>query len=420
MRTRVLSVLALGAVATWAWSTVASADPAMEDRVDRLEQEVRTLHEQRAQDQATIQQLKDDLRSAREGWSESYSSVEQVQPRSEEDLATAHFMLTGYGDVDYFDRRGGPMSDGSFQLGHFNPILHYRMGDRLTWVTELEFELRGAPNEANPDEFENELEIGLEYSYLDYEIRDCLSFQAGKFFLPLGIFGPRLHPAWINKLPTHPLPYMEPIRMVPETDVGLMLSGGKYIGSPWVNYNLAVTNGPGQADVDTVMDQGAATDNNNNKTWSGRVGIVPYPGFEFGVSGWTGSYSNDSSQKYQGLVVDGSVQLFDNMLDLRGEYINSTQERALSPDVDRDGWWIQGAHRFGWCQNPYVQNTELVLRYGEVNSDIFEEDDRDDFAVGLNYYIMNNFIFRVAYDWYDGNTEEAKADQFTAMLTYGF
>ena len=395
----------------------------IDERLQALEQEVQRLRLEREADQDTIHDLQDQLDTAEEGWSEVYREVEEIG-RSEEDLADSNFMLTGYGEFRFFDRDGDGGSiggdNGSFQLHHFNPIFHYRMGDRLTWVSELELELESEFE--TDDEFENEdLEISLEYSYLDYEVADYLTFRAGKFFTPLGIFNERLHPAWINKLPTRPVPYVRPTMLLPMTDVGIMARGGTYVSDEvMVNYALALTNGPFASDVDMLAVAGAFTDNNNNKTWSGRLGVVPYPGFEFGVSGMTGAYSHDGRDDYQAIVLDASVQLFANLLDIRAEYVTTEQERSLSPDVDRDGWWLQAAHRLAWLENEYLQNTEMVIRYGEVESDIFAEDDRENLTLGLNYYILNNFTARVSYDWYDGNADNTRNDQFTAQLTYGF
>ena len=420
MRIKQWSVLALGCGLAFVAAGPARAG-SVEDRLEALEREIRDLRVLREADQMTIQELQERVATSELERGEIYTEIEDL---SEEAMAESNFMLSGYGEFRFVDRDGGDdgADNGTFQLHHFNPIFHYRMGERLTWVSELEFELE---TEVEGEEAHNELELGLEYSYLDYVIHDWLTFRAGKFFTPLGVFHERLHPAWINKLPTRPLPYTAPTMLLPMTDVGIMAHGGFEV-NPLFTYKLALTNGPGPmfngaGTLTAIQPAGMFTDNNNNKTVSGRLGVIPYPGFDFGVSGMLGAYTNDGENDYEALVLDANVQLFENLLDIRAEYLDTTTERPgpLS-DVDREGWYVQAAHRLAWLEQSWIQSLEPVIRSGEVESDLFGEDDRKNLAVGLNYYLMNNFVLRVAYDWYDGNTRGTRQDQFTAQLTYGF
>ncbi|HEX9729666.1 MAG TPA: hypothetical protein VGA37_14275 [Gemmatimonadales bacterium] len=65
--------------------------------------------------------------------------------------------------------------------------------DRILFEAEFEFELT-----------EGVTETGLEYAQLDFLLTDHLTLVGGKFLVPFGVFGERLHPIWINKFPTAP------------------------------------------------------------------------------------------------------------------------------------------------------------------------------------------------------------------------
>ena len=76
------------------------------------------------------------------------------------------------------------------------PVFLYTMGQDIVFEAELEFGLEGELTTT-----------GLEYAQIDYLGFDQVQLIAGKFLLPFGVFGERLHPSWINKLPTGPVVY---------------------------------------------------------------------------------------------------------------------------------------------------------------------------------------------------------------------
>ena len=71
---------------------------------------------------------------------------------------------------------------------------------------------------------------------------------AGKFLLPMGIFGERVHPAWINKLPISPPIYAghgSSAGLIPVmSNFGVMLRGGFPTGGLRWNWAAFAVNGP--------------------------------------------------------------------------------------------------------------------------------------------------------------------------------
>ena len=135
--------------------------------------------------------------------------------------------LAGYGSASY---NVNPNSDFRNDFtASVSPILLYSMGEDLLFETELEFGLSGELTTTT-----------LEYAQIDYLGFERFIITAGKFLLPFGTFGERLHPTWINKLPTAPLLYGHGHGGVAEgsllpvlSDVGLLVRYKAPVGKKW-------------------------------------------------------------------------------------------------------------------------------------------------------------------------------------------
>lgn len=342
---------------------------------------------------------------------------------SEEARAKSHVLITGYADVGFRDRDG---EDGTFRVGHFNPIFLYRYGDRLLAEAELEVELEREEGESG------ETEVVLEYLTLDYVLHDYVTLIAGKFLLPVGVFNEKIHPGWINKLPSKPLPYDEDL--IPETDIGIQLRGAVNAGEAVLSYAVFGTNGPTSETEEEIGEDGVIIreeelelegnfkDNNRDKAFGGR-GAIFYPfgtfSVETGISGLIGDWDDDDELTYSAIVVDAEIHALENLLELRGEGLITNVETPEEGDIDRNGAYVQAAYKLAAVDIPIVSQTELVCRYGAIRSD---EDgaDRDQFTVGGNYYFTNTFLFKIAYDFNDGDIKENDADVLNLQLAYGF
>ena len=225
------------------------------------------------------------------------------------------FHLTGYANVQY----SAPEEGKSTFTTLFAPIFLYKVSDRLLFEGELEFQLE-----------EGETDVAFEYSQIDYMFADNAVLVTGKMLLPLGTFGERGHPSWINKLPMSPLIYGghhgSPVGLIPVmSDFGVQLRGGfPSNGMRW-NYAAYIVNGPRISDAGTSdtsaessegghadllspkfnaageADEGhghsgggggldyspSADDDNNDKAFGIRFGAIPIAGIEIGLSYYT-------------------------------------------------------------------------------------------------------------------------------------
>ena len=176
------------------------------------------------------------------------------------------FVITGYTTAGAKFAK----DDTKFNGFSLNPILLWKPSEKIFVEAELETELEG-----------NETVINLEYANVSYFLNKYITFRAGKFLSPYGIFQDRLHPAWINKLPTAPPGYGHD-GVGPSAELGFDVRGGIPLGSAKMNYSIYVSNGPVLNTGEDEPDEGGmlsyenADDNNNNKTFGGRIGFLPF------------------------------------------------------------------------------------------------------------------------------------------------
>ncbi|ROR34776.1 porin [Inmirania thermothiophila] len=349
--------------------------------------------------------------------------------------------LAGYAGVTYQngDVRGhdGTKDVDAFSGTQFAPIFHYQYGDSILLESELEL--------AVTEEGETDLE--MEYLTIDWIANDHLTVVAGRFLSPLGFFRQNLHPSWINKLPTAPAGFGHD-GAAPTSETGLQLRGGFGGGGVRFNYAVYVGNGPelevvsetenvGAPDdfaVEGIMAEGFSRDLNEEKVVGGRLGILPFPELEIGLSAATGKADAEITDDDVGggnpgeavVSADYDVFAFDLAYRRGGLKVYAEWVRSELGDISLDGtelaggevetgdweaWYVQGSYRVG--------NVEVVLRYGEVDTPHDDESDQTQTAVGVNYYLANNALVKLAYETNDFDAGD-DPDRVLLQFAYGF
>src|SRR6266487_5608404 len=134
-----------------------------------------------------------------------------IKAKTQEQATTnSKFILTGYGatGIQFTNE------ESSFEAS-ISPIFLWKPDKRIFVEAELETELEGS-----------ETNINLEYMDAAYFLNKYLTIRAGKFLSPFGIFIDRLHPEWINKLPSVPLGFNHDENPVGTTsEIGVDLRG---------------------------------------------------------------------------------------------------------------------------------------------------------------------------------------------------
>ena len=338
------------------------------------------------------------------------------------------FVLGGAGVITFQDRQG---VDSTFGVG-IAPTLLWRPTDRLLFEAEIAFGLTA------DDTF-----VELDYAQVSYLLNDYVTITGGKFLTPFNTFWERWHPSWINKSATVPLMYER--GLIGPTGVGVQVRGGFPIGKTKLNYAAYYVNGPDfeHASFGTAGNLGFENfrDNNNNKSFGGRVGFLPIPELEVGYSFLTGRVG-DSGSQFSGVDtfihgIDVSynkeIEEIQGRLDLRAEAIWVDTDRAIFTgpfdpftfDNKRSGWFVQGAYRptlsdFTFWDGIELKNTEFVVRYEQLRESGPgpRGADHSRLTLGIDYWIRPNIVWKIAYS-HDNVTGDEDENGFFMQFAFG-
>ena len=394
-------------------------------QVERLRTELRNIREQVFGLEKQIESVK----SEPIGDQERAAVIAQLMEEFEVEMdpllhGLTNFVISGAAVVGFQDRDN---SDSTFGVG-IAPVFLWKPTDRLFFETEIAFGLG-----------REETEVELDYAQVSYIINDYLTIGGGKFLLPFGTFWERWHPSWINKLPTMPLLYER--GLVGSSGLGVQLRGGVPIGPTKINYAAYLINGP---DFNTSFVSAGRLgfanhrDNNNNKSFGGRIGFLPIPELEFGgslLSGRVGSSSGaDHGVDTLALGIDLSyareIDAIKGRLDLRAEYVwVNTDDAIFAGPVElftfnnrRNGWFVQAAYRptqvdVRLGDRIELKNFEFALRYDQLRQPGPDRlgVDRDQITFGIDYWILPNAVLKTGYVFDDAHGGEERDGFFVQM-----
>ena len=358
----------------------------------------------------------------------------QVRPAS----PLSNVVVAGYGTTSYTAMNGDELVNNF--TASVSPVILYSMGNDLLFETELEFGLSGQVTTTS-----------LEYAQIDYLGFERVQIIAGKFLLPFGVFSERLHPTWINKMPSSPPVYghahggvVEGALLPVLSDAGVLVRLNQPLNSDWtLDVSAWVSQGPrlvteedaagehvdehesagkmGESssassaevlDVPLVGFGIAFNDNNENKMLGGRIGLVHGPDFEIYASGFHAMYDPENFLDIYGANV--AIEYRTGPIELRGEGVLVRQELEIEDGfefLNAKGYYLQAARRFS--------DFEAVVRWGHLlDSKVMGELVRSEkrlLALGLNYWIDASIPIKVAYEIdFDG------IDRIMLQWAFGF
>jgi hypothetical protein len=317
----------------------------------------------------------------------------------------SHFMVVGlttFGFVNSSTKSGGATTTTN-TMGdafEFSPMLLWRQSKKVL----LEFEPSYDGNT-----------FGVNWADVSYFAAPGLIIRAGYFVLPFGIYNKRLAAGWINKMATDPVGTAD---LPPASDFGVEVEGGfPLLGTMKWSYDFSLTNGM-QLLPDGRIQNAGITDNNNNKTFTGRLGLLPFSNssFEIGVSTLFGNVG-DANSAYTGAKTN--MYAFDLsyvkkikkcLLNVKGQYniININDQNYINPADSSTytftnkttSYFAQASLRPAYVSNKILKNFELSFRYANFttpkNSAWEENTNETDF--GLNYWLSWRSVIRVSYE----------------------
>ncbi len=299
---------------------------------------------------------------------------------------------------------------GTFEFQEYTPFFLVQLNKRVLLSGEMSWSPSG---------------VSLGQAQADIFINDWLTMDIGYFLAPIGFWNERLDPEWINKLPDEPLVMRQ---VIPDGLVltGMQFRGAKYLfGSPVkMEYSVFGTNAmgvPGMgarsdwADLGGVI--GSTGNINQGAAYGGRLGFwIPSYGINFGAS----ELANAPYSHLDGAVNSVWQPYFNyhrGNWDFRFEY-GQNYERTKSfidNNINRNGFYTQLAYRDYQSIHKQLQRLEYVFRFSDarfhgidqasiaanVSSFATPMDapvDRNQYTLGLNYYLYPSTIFKIAYE----------------------
>jgi hypothetical protein len=378
-------------------------------------------------------------------YSQTYNNFEtdSIEASKPFKPSKTQFMIRGYGHtgLNFMNTEGEKES--SYVGSAFAPIFLFKHSDRLMFEAELEFELES-----------NELAVGLEYADVMYVLNKNMTVRAGKFLLPFGTFMERFHPAWINRLPTRPLGFGHD-GIAPASGIGVELRGAFDLGGPHLNYSLYSTNGPRLKDGSVEPEEAGMLmfknyeDNNNSKAFGGRIGLLPFSdsSTEIGFSAYSTNGAGATDTVYEDVgaflyAIDFSfvkqIPALSGFIDIKGQYNNSDIDDATFIETHDDGdeeeytfdnksnsFYAQLSYRPTMANSDFLKKLELVGRYSNLNTPEGAEweEQSDQYAFGLNYWLTWRSVVKVAYQTTDrvgGHDGGGTANGFFIHWAIGF
>lgn len=333
-------------------------------------------------------------------------------------LGNSRTAIGGYleGNTNYFSEDG--VSEGlSMELRRFNIFLYSPIGQRIRFLSELEFE-HGTE------------EIALETAQLDFEINPQLNFRAGIILPSIGYVNVNHDsPNW--EFVERPISSTD---LIPSTlsEVGFGLHGKLYPDeNSIITYNAYLTNGlqdgvilndVGRTNLASGKSEGLfAEDNNGTPMMNGRLGYAHRSVGEFGISYYGGVYNTfriegeDVDAKRQLAVFSADYSFSIKKLKVRGEVV------SVSVDVPDDIEEFFGDKQMGGFidlvypifQKPILRfdqaKINLALRFegadfnrgtfsNNINTDIGDE--VRGLAVGLSIHPRPGTLIRANYRYH--------------------
>jgi hypothetical protein len=321
----------------------------------------------------------------------------------------------------------------TFDQHRFIPFITGYVGDRVTVSAEIEFEHGGHIKGAEDGDTDGE--IKLEYAVVDYRFGQLANFRGGVVLSPLGRFNV-LHDSPLNDLTARPVVSRQ---LIPSTlsESGMGLFGDFAAGEEGqFDYEAYFVNGfdegiisgdPGEEKLRLRSGRGSQKqDNNNDKSFVGRLGYSPTVGAELGLSAHTGNYDDADRHRLTIAALDGKFTF--GPVELQGEaaLADVDVDRRAYPDLAEKQRGAYGQVNWHVLHDALLKGSlyTLVARGDWMDYDADRDGDSEDgLTLGLNFRPTEETVFKLDYNWRrvtprGGERLDAAGRLFFSVATY--
>jgi hypothetical protein len=280
----------------------------------------------------------------------------------------------------------------TFDQHRFVPFIFSEVSDRIHVAAEIEFEHGGNVDGGGG--------IKLEFATLDIAFHEAASLRGGVILSPLGRFN-LIHDSPLNDLTNRPLMARE---IVPTTlsESGMGLFGTLYPSAGTVvGYEVYMVNGFNEAAA-TCLRSGRGSqkyDNNEEKSFVGRLNYSPSLGLDLGGSFHVGAYDDAGDHTMSILAADGSFNR--GPFEVRGEYASASIDGAV--EDARSGYYAQGGYHFLPGVLSFANSIlTATVRFDHIDLGASEETRT---TLGLNFRPEEETVIKLDYEIYDQNDD---------------
>ncbi len=272
------------------------------------------------------------------------------------------------------------------------PVLLAPLGEK--WLIESRATFEADYSQQADGAFGGPVNKEIDYLQLDYIANRYVTFTAGRFLIPFGIYNERLYPVWVRNFQSEPL--ILPISEGAGT--GAMTRGGFSVGRDvTLNYAAYFSAGSTISRLESSRAVGA------------RFGVfLPRERVEIG-----GSVQHRLQEEHSSLYgLHFEWQPRRPALELRAEFADCSQGR---------GYWVEPAYRL----RGRIRDLQVITRFQQYfvrpGAAVFDELPDTNMHVvegGLNYYLRDGLRLTASYG--RQLSSEQNANQWTMGISYRF
>lgn len=304
--------------------------------------------------------------------------------------------ISGYTDVEYIVSDQAGASPG-FRLHHLSLFFEKRITEQWRFFSEIEYEdgPKFEDKGSSPDTTEGK--IFAEAVNLSFTWRPDLSFRAGRFFTPAGIWNVDHYPPFV---PTQERP-MHIREIFPQVFDGAMAYGIRPLAGSFLKYDLYWGNGEGNT---------GKSDSNSHKAAGLNAGILlPFLKYtEFGFTFYRDTLNNGTEKSASGMHAKVKVAAFA----FQAEYAKGDYKPAAGADYEKTGYYAQFLYD--------LADWTLGVRHGFYDSDSSGDNERTANSLFVNYHVSPSVVLKAEHHLfdYDNPASEDYASTTFSVVAY--
>jgi hypothetical protein len=411
---KLVAGLGLGLMTTTGISTAAlAATPSMEEMWELIQQQQAEIAELKAQLAATDEEMKETIVMAEA----TATMVEDGMAAGGRDDWASDTRLGGYAEMHYNNLEDDNTGSDKDEIDFHRYVLFvehdFSEDTRFFSEVELEHSLSGDGQNG---------EVELEQAYIEHDLMDDMAMKAGLFLVPAGILNITHEPDTFFGVERNNVEK----NIIPTTwwEGGLALTG-EFAGG-W-NYEAQVTSGlklDAQDGEFMIRDgrQKVSEADASDLAYTANLRYTGIAGLEVGATAQYQEdlYQGDFTDDVGAMLYTAHVAYRNGPFGLRAlgaiwdidDAINAIEEGA----DEQTGWYVEPS----WM---LTRDLGVFTRYSEWDNQAGSgsgNTDTGQWDLGLNYWLEENVVFKLDYQWQDADEDQKEYEGFNLGVGWSY